>query len=141
MVNRNFNGTLINQSATIVEKAGADVADCRNLIFVYDNDGNVVPATGGSKPIVGVALIEEGYNDITGAEAGKLDEGDDVSLQIKDIGYILAGGTIAKGAEVTSDANGCAVTAQTGNYVVGIALSAATKDSFCRVQISKYQKN
>ena len=141
MVKRNFNGTQINQSATIVEKAGADVTDCRNLIFVYDNDGNVVPATNGSKPIVGVALIEEGYNDITGAESGKLDEGDDVSLQIKDIGYVLAGATIAKGAEITSDANGCAVTAQTGNYVAGIALSAATKDGLCRVQISKYQKN
>ena len=38
----NFNGTMINQSVTIAEKAGADIADVRNLILKYDEDGNVV---------------------------------------------------------------------------------------------------
>ena len=37
----NFNGTMINQSVTIAEKAGADIADVRNLILKYDEDGNV----------------------------------------------------------------------------------------------------
>ena len=41
---RNFNGVQINQSVTIVEKAGADIADCRNRIMVYDDNGDVVPA-------------------------------------------------------------------------------------------------
>lgn len=36
---KNFNGTQINQSPTISEKAGADVADIRNLILKYDTDG------------------------------------------------------------------------------------------------------
>ena len=139
MGNRNFNGVQINQSVTIVEQAGADIADVRNRIMTYDTDGNVVLATDGSKVLVGVALIEAGINDISGVESGKVSTGEDVDIQIKDIGYILAGGEIAKGDEVTAS-DGLAVKAEAGNYVVGIALSAVAKDEYCRVQITKYQK-
>ncbi len=138
MSNRNFNGVQINQSVTIVEQAGTEIADARNRIMAYDADGNVILAADGSAVPVGIALIETGINDISGAESGKVRAGDDVDIQIKDIGYVLAGGAIAKGDEVTA-AGGLAVKAEVGNYVVGIALSAAEKDSYCRVQISKYK--
>ena len=139
MANRNFNGVQINQSATITEQAGADIEDARNRIMAYDNDGNVVLATDGTTILIGVALIEAGINDISGVESGKVNVGDDVDIQIKDIGYILAGGDIAKGDEVTAS-NGLAIKAETSNYVAGIALSAVSKDEYCRVQIVKYQK-
>lgn len=141
MVNRNFYGTQINQSVTIVETAGTDIADCRNRIMAYDKDGNVVLAADGSTISMGIALVESGMNDISGKDSGKINAGDDVDIQIKDIGYVMAGGDIAKGAEVTAGANGVAVAAESGDYVVGIALSAASKDNYCRVQIAKYQKN
>ena len=140
MENRNFNGTQINQSVTIVEKAGENIADVRNRIMAYNEDGNVVLAEDGSTVLVGVALIEAGINDISGAESGKVNAGDDVDIQIKDIGYILADGDIAKGEEVTAS-GGLAVKAEAGDYVVGIALSAVKKGEYCRVQISKYQKS
>lgn len=139
MANRNFNGVQINQSVTIVERAGAEIADVRNRIMTYDEDGNVVLAADGTNPIVGISLIEAGLNDISGENSGKVKAGDDVDIQIKDIGYVLAGGEIAKGEEVTAS-EGLAVKAEAGNYVVGIALSAASKDDYCRVQITKYQK-
>lgn len=139
MANRNFNGVQINQSVTIVEQAGTEIADVRNRIMAYDKDGNVVLAADGSTVLVGIALIESGINDISGAESGKVKVGDDVDIQIKDIGYILAGGDIAKGDEVTAS-SGLAVKAESGDYVVGIALSAVAKDEYCRVQIMKYQK-
>lgn len=138
--NKNYNGVQINQSVTIVEQAGADIKDVRNRILAYDEDGNVILAADGSSVLAGIALIEAGVNDISGVEAGKVNAGDDVDIQIKDIGYILAGGDIAKGEEVTAS-NGLAVKAEAGNYVVGIALSAVAKDEYCRVQIVKYQKN
>ena len=100
MANRNFNGVQINQSVTIVEQAGAEIADVRNRIMAYDGDGNVVLAADGSVVPVGIALIESGVNDISGVESGKVNTGDDVDIQIKDIGYILAGGEIAKGKEI-----------------------------------------
>lgn len=139
MGNRNFNGVQINQSVTIVEQAGAAIEDVRNRIMAYDKDGNVVLAADGSTVLIGVALIEAGMNDISSVESGKVTIGDDVDIQIKDIGYILAGGEIAKGNEVTAS-NGLAVKAESGNYVVGIALSTVAKDDYCRVQIAKYQK-
>ncbi len=139
MGNRNFNGVQVNQSVTIVEQAGDNIEDARNRIMTYDKDGNVVLATDGSTVLIGVALIETGMNDISGVESGKVNVGDDVDIQIKDIGYILAGGEIAKGNEVTAS-NGLAVKAESGNYVVGIALSTVAKDDYCRVQIAKYQK-
>lgn len=141
MANRNFNGVQINQSATIVEKAGAKIEDCRNRAVVYDDSGNVVLATDGTKPIVGIALIEAGRNDITGITSGMVEADEDVDIQIKDIGYILAGAEIAKGAEVTSGADGLAAPAAAGDYVVGLALDSAEEDEYCRIQITKYQKS
>jgi len=135
----NFNGTQINQTATIVEKAGAAITDVRNRLFVYDANGDVVLASDGTKPIVGVALIEAGANDITGVESGKVAKGDDVDLQIKDIGYAIAGEALAKGDVVTAGADGVAKKATTGNYAFGIVLGAAAKDALVRVQICKFK--
>ncbi len=137
---RNFNGTQINSSVTIVEKAGAEIADCRNRIMKYDSEGNVVLATAGTDIPVGVALIESGCNDITGQESGKVTPGDDVDIQIKDIGYVLAGEDITKGSEVAAGIDGKAMAAVAGNYVLGIALTKASAGGYVRIQYGKYQK-
>ena len=108
--------------------------------MVYDDNGNVVPAADGTKPIVGVALIESGLNDISGKDSGSVEAGGDVDIQIKDIGYILAGAEIAKGIEVTAGEGGLAAVAKAGEYVVGIALTAVKENEYCRVQITKYKK-
>lgn len=138
-MNRNFNGSQINQSVTIVEQAGADIEDVRNRILTYDENGDVILATDGTAIPAGIAIIEAGLNDISGAESGKVLVGDDVDIQIKDIGYVLAGAAITKGTEVMAS-TGLAIPATDGNYVVGIALSAAAKDEYCRVQIARYKK-
>ena len=137
---KNYNGVQINPSPTIVEKAGADIADVRNRIMKYDSNGNVVLATAGSDIPVGIALIEAGYNDITGAESGKVKTGDEVDILIKDMGVVLAGATIKKGQEVTAGANGLAAAAASGNYVLGIALDNAEANNFVAIQIAKYKK-
>ena len=136
----NYNGTQINQSVTIVEKAGAEIADCRNKIVKYDDNGNVVLATAGTDIPVGIAIIEAGYNDISGVESGKVASGDDVDIQIKDIGMVKAGAEIKKGQEVTAGADGKAAVAASGNYVLGIALNSVAADDYCKIQIAKYQK-
>lgn len=137
---KNYNGVQINQSATIVEQAGAEVTDIRNRIVKYDENGNVVLATAGSDIPVGIAIIEAGYNDITGNESGKVKTGDDVDILIKDIGVVLAGATIKKGQEVAAGANGLAAVAASGNYVLGIALDNVAANGFLHIQIAKYQK-
>jgi hypothetical protein len=136
----NVNGVQINQTPTIVEKAGAAIDDVRNKILKYDTSGNVVLATAGTDIPVGIALVEAGYNDITGAESGKVASGDDVDIQIKDIGYVVAGAAITKGQEVTAGTGGKAAPAAAGNYVLGFALNSASANGMCKIQIAKYQK-
>ena len=97
-------------------------------------------ATAGTDIPVGIALVEAGYNDITGAESGKVASGDDVDIQIKDIGYVVAGASITKGQEVTAGTGGKAAPAAAGNYVLGFALNSASENGMCKVQIAKYQK-
>jgi hypothetical protein len=124
-----------------VELAGAKIDDVRNLIMKYDGNGDVVPATAGTDIPVGVALIESGYNDITGQTSGMVEKGDNVHILIKDRGVVLAGAAIKKGQEVTAGANGLAAVAATGNYVLGIAMGNAEEGDYLEVQIAKYQKN
>lgn len=140
MAKRNYNGVQINPSPTIVEKAGAAIDDVRNRILKYDENGNVVLATAGSDIPVGVAIIEAGYNDITGKESGKVETGDDIDILIKDMGVVIAGETIKKGQEVTAGANGLAAAAAAGNYVLGIALDTVEANDYLVLQIAKYQK-
>lgn len=137
---KNYNGVQINQSVTIVEKAGADIVDVRNRIMKYDANGNVVLAATGTDMPVGVAIIEAGYNDITGVESGKVKAGNDVDIVIKDMTVVLAGAAIKKGQEVAAGTDGKAAVAAAGNYVIGIALDNAEADEYLPIQIAKYQK-
>lgn len=138
---RNYRGVQFNQSPTIVELAGAKIDDVRNLIMKYDAQGNVVPATAGTDIPVGIALIETGYNDITGQTSGMVEIGGNVDILIKDRGVVLAGATIKKGQEVAAGATGLAAVAVSGDYVLGIALGNANEGDYLEVQIAKYQKN
>ena len=136
----NYIGTQINQTATISERAGADITDVRNRILKYDTDGNVVLAEDGTAPMLGLAIIEAGYNDISGETSGKVKKGEDVDIQIKDIGSIIASAEIKKGQEVTAATGGKAAVAKEGEYVIGVALKHVSAGGYCRVQIAKYQK-
>ena len=138
---RNYRGAQFNQSISIAEMAGAAIEDVRNLIMKYDDNGDVVPATAGTDIPVGVAIIEAGYNDITGQTSGKVEVGDQVDILIKDRVVVLAGAAIKKGQEVAAGANGMAAVAAEGDYVLGFALGNANEGDYLEVQISKYQKN
>lgn len=138
---RNYRGAQFNQSVTIVEMAGAAIEDVRNLIMKYDDNGDVVLATAGTDMPIGIALIETGCNDITGQNSGKVEVGDNVDILIKDRGVVLAGAAIKKGQEVAAGADGKAAVAAAGDYVLGVALTAAEADEYLEVQITKYQKS
>lgn len=137
---KNYNGVQINPSPTIVEQAGVEIADVRNRIMKYDENGNAVLATAGTDIPVGIAIIEAGYNDISGVNSGKVMPGEDVDILVKDMGVVLAGATIKKGQEVAAGADGLAAVAASGNYVLGIALDNAEANEFLQIQIAKYQK-
>lgn len=141
MAKRNYNGVQINPSPTIVAEAGVAIDDCRNRIMKFDENGKAVLATAGTDIPVGIALIEAGYNDITGAISGKVSVGEDVDILIKEMGVVIAGADIKKGQEIAAGADGKAAVASSGDYVLGFAITDAPADGYLHIQIAKYQKN
>lgn len=140
MAQRNYNGAQHNATHTIVRQAGAEIKDVRNRIMKFDENGKVVLATAGTDLPVGIAIIEAGYNDISGKESGYVAADDNVDILIKDIGVVLAGATIKEGQEVAAGADGMAVVAASGNYVLGIAMGSAETGNYLQIQLAKYQK-
>lgn len=124
-----YTSTGINTSATIVETAGA-AADFRGKAVKYSS-GKIALA-GAGEAAIGIGII-------TNSEATKA--GEDVDIQIKEIGLGIAGAAIAKGAELSADANGKLVTAAAGKFVIAVALEDATAaGKYIKVQIVKYYK-
>lgn len=121
-----YTGTQINPTATYSFKASAKLDDVRGKLVTVSTTG-VALATGATSPIMGIAIIS---ND------APIAAGDDVDVQIKEIGYVKAGGTITAGALLTSDSNGCAVAATSG-YVIGQAMSDGVAGDYIPVQIVK----
>ena len=121
--------TSINDSAVIVEKAGATIADVRGKGVKYDTNGNVVLCSTANEKAIGVGIMTNDENIAAGA---------DVDIQIKDIGLVLAGGKIAKGDELAVDATGAFVKATAG-HVAAIALeAAATAGVYVKARLVNY---
>ncbi|MBO6268790.1 MAG: DUF2190 family protein [Clostridium sp.] len=109
-------GTTINESATIVMKAKADIPNPQGLGLAISDGKLALPAASGAVAM-GIALFT----------MDDLKAGDDVTIQIKDIGKVIAGEAIAAGDPVTFGTDGRAVKAETaGDFIFGYALSAAT---------------
>lgn len=122
--------TQINESATIVAPAAAE-ADVRGKAVKFDDNGNIALA-GAGEAAIGIGIL-------TNDEIVKT--GEDVDIQVKEMGVAFAGAEIKAGAELAADADGNLVTATDGQFVVATALeAAAAAGRIIRVQITKYMK-
>lgn len=126
-----YTAASISTSPTIVAPAAAD-ADVRCKAIKLDTSGNAVVASVAGEAVMGIAII-------TNDEVVK--KGNDVDIQVKEIGLALAGGVIAPGDELSASTDGSLVKASEGHFVVATALeAAATEGRLIRVQITKYHK-
>ena len=126
-----FISTGINDSPVISGKATAAINNGAFLAVKFGGNGGIVLAGAGENALgLLIATTPE-----------KVAAGEDVTVQIKDIGLWKTGGAVAAGAELTPDANGAAVTAAAGKYVTAIALESATAaGQVIKVQIVKSGK-
>lgn len=108
-----YYGTVINDSAVIVVKAGEEIP--APAFLAVGADGKVATA---GKNAIGIVL--PGCDD-------KVTAGDDLDVQIKDIGAWTAGAAVAYGDELAVGEGGKAVKATAKSFIVGIALEKATK--------------
>jgi hypothetical protein len=88
-------------------------------------DNSVVAAVDGSKFLVGVTQI-------VGADKA----GDQVDICRDDLPEVQYGGIVAKGDPLTADADGKAIKAQAGNYILGYAEMDGVEDDIGLIFIS-----
>lgn len=118
----------VNSSATIIGQAGAACALPAMRAFSFDAGGKLVIAGAGAHAI-GIAIAET---------ADAIATGDELTVQVKDICPAVAGGAFSKGAELACDAEGKLVKANSGKFILAVALeSAAAKDAVVIVQVVK----
>ncbi|MBC3798036.1 capsid cement protein [Acetobacterium tundrae] len=123
-----YQTTQINDSATISEAAASALTSPGTLAAEYDSNGNVKIAAGTIAP-VGIFVITNGDT---------VESGERVDIQVKDIGLWTAGAAVAKGAELTADTAGKAITATAGKFILAIALeAAAAAGEIIKIQIVK----
>lgn len=120
-------GSSINESPVMALQAGEKLENARCIALAMNGMAVVKPAAGAL--VLGISLVE---TDET------VDLGDDVDIQIKDICRWTAGEALVAGTELAADANGMAVAAKAGDFIVGIALSGANEaGTWVKVQITK----
>jgi len=125
----NYFGASINTSSVVAEIVGAELENGAFCAVKYDENGAVVLCSTEGEMVAGIVLPET---------PEKISDGDDVTIQIKDIGYCKAGAEIKKGQEVMVEAKGRVIPATAGKFVIGYAMtSATTEDEIIEVDIRK----
>lgn len=111
----------------INKKAAAAIPRGSICVFVTDDD-TVTFAASATAMSIGV---------LNQAKAAATD--DRVDVQIEGIANVLAGGTVARGDLLTSDANGAAITTVTAtNRVIGMALKSAVAGDLFDVHLRQH---
>jgi len=102
--------------------AGEDLSSAQFKFVTLESDGQVDLADAAGENCVGVLI-----NDPAAAEAATVVMSGKV--------MVTAGGTIAAGAAVATDAAGDAVTASTGNIVMGYATEAGVDGQIIAIEL------
>lgn len=125
----NYMGASINTSSVVAEVAGTEIENGAFCAVKYDENGTAVLCSTEGEIAAGILLPET---------TQKIVAGDDITIQIKDIGLCKAGAEIKKGQEVMTDTKGRVVPATAGKFVIGYAMgSAAAEDEVIQVDIRK----
>ena len=122
-----FNGSVISDSATIVVPVKTEIKT-GPFTAVALGSGGAFPCSDTLVP-VGLTIAET---------SAALAVGADVNVQVKDIGVWKGGAAFAAGDPLTSDAEGLAIKAAAGKFILGFALEdCSTKGQTVKVQITK----
>lgn len=120
-------GTSINESPTIVLPVKEKIEGVQGIALAISG-GQLTKPTAGAN-VIGLSLFT---NDET------VEAGDDITVQVKDIGKWIAGEAFEVGDELTTNADGKAVKAAEGNFITAVALSKATAaGDVIKIQIVK----
>ena len=132
-MNKQYLNAFMNNSATIRDVLKEDIKDAPHKAVTYNDEGLlIVPAQDGD-PALGLIL-----SDAPATYEGVTKKGTEVDVLIKDIGLAVASAAVKKGDLVTTATEGKLKKAEAGNFIFGIALTAAAEDGDTfQVQITK----
>lgn len=123
---KSYEYTGISESTTISVKAGVELSSMEAKAIKF-SDGAVVLPAAGDVP-AGIILINQ--NDI-------IKKGEDLSIQVKNIGLWVAGSDFKVGDLLATDAEGLCRKATTGQYAYAVALEeAVVKGDIIKIQIT-----
>ena len=122
-------GTTINDSPTVILPAKAAITGAQGIAVAVDTTTGQLVLPSAGDPVIGVIPISENEN---------IAAGEEVTVQIKDIGLWVAGAAVKVGEALATSAAGKAVPATSGDFVVGYALTeAAAAGTRIRFQLTK----
>ena len=121
MNGKQYLNAFINNTATIRDVLAADVQDAPHKVLAYNAEGKLALPAADGDPAIGIILSDAPTND-----SGITPSGAEVDVLIRHIGLAEAGAAVAKGDFLTATADGTVRKAAAGEYVLGIAMTAAT---------------
>lgn len=120
MSSKQYLSAFMNNSATIRDVLAADVEGAPHKVLAYNADGKLaLPAADGT-PVIGIVL-----SDAPASDSGVTPAGTEVDVLIRHIGLAETGAAVAKGDFLTSTEDGTVRKAAAGEYILGIAMTAA----------------
>lgn len=125
----NYFGASINTSSVIAEAVGGKITNGAFKAVKYDANGNIVLCSAEGELAIGILLPET---------SAIVESGEDVTVQIKDIGLGVAGAAISKGSALMVDTTGKLITATAGKFIIGYAMeNVSTADAIFSVEVCK----
>lgn len=121
MNGKQYLNAFINNSTTIRDVLAADVQDAPHKVLAYNTDGKLALPAADGDPAIGIILSDAPAND-----SGVTPSGTEVDVLIRHIGLAEAGAAVAKGDFVTATTDGAIRKAAAGEYILGIAMTAAS---------------
>ena len=120
MADKQYLNAFMNNSATIRNMLASDVEGAPHKAVAYNADGKLALPAADGDPAIGIIL-----SDVPANGSGITPAGTEVDVLIRHIGLIEAGAAVAKGDFLTVTKDGTARKAAAGEYIFGIAMTAA----------------
>lgn len=121
MSGKQYLNAFMNNTATIRDVLAANVEGAPHKVVAYDKDGKLALPAADGDPAIGIILSDAPAND-----SGITPAGAEVDVLIRHIGLAEAGAAVAKGDFLTATEDGTVRKAAAGEYILGIAMTAAT---------------
>ena len=120
MADKQYLNAFMNNSATIRNMLASDVEGAPHKAVAYNADGKLALPAADGDPAIGIIL-----SDVPANGSGITPAGTEGDVLIRHIGLIEAGAAVAKGDFLTVTKDGTARKAAAGEYIFGIAMTAA----------------